>query len=133
MLMETIHLLPINQKQPPWYIVMEHVIKPEGPSRYVSRYGVSRVPVFPCDDITETTENIWEAAMFCNLEDAVKIKELCNFKCNCGCIEHIGKILQVTLSPQKIDGIHYGFSDCSEPGYAQKHFEGMYVVTEISI
>lgn len=132
MLMKSEHLIPQETKRFPCYIVMQKNIKPIGYSpSYVKHYGIERYPTIYSDDITEMTEKIWESALFCRIEDAKEISKLCNFRCNCGCVERKGIILKVTRSGREENGVTYGYVDCEKPDTQERHFKVCFDVEEI--
>jgi hypothetical protein len=129
MLQRSKHIIPAKAKKEPYYIVMQ---KDKNGTRnfYIKRYGLSIFPTYLSDDISETTESIWEAEMFCRKEDAIKLAKLCTFKCSCGCIHHVGKLIKVTRSDRKKDGVTYGYCDCRRPDYKKDYFETVWDVVE---
>lgn len=123
-------LIPFEQRKMPVYIVAQKDNHNKKHDYFVKHYGVENYPTYLSDDITEMTENIWEAAMFCKKEDAQEVAKLCNFRCNCGCYDHSGILLEIAYSGREKDGITYGDCDCQKPGYNKEYFETVYDVKE---
>ena len=131
MLMQSKHLISQDKKKPPFYVVVQ-VDKKDGSKIYVKHYGVEKFPAHGDDSIVETTTNRCEALMLCRKKDAQKIAQLCTFKCNCGAIHHVGKLIRVTMSGRKKDGVTYGIIDKSWDimGNKEEFFDTVYDYSE---
>ena len=130
MLKRSKHIMPAKDKKEPYYIVMGKDKNGKSDPYYIKQYGICIFPTYLNDEISETTGNIWEAAMFCNKKDAIQIAKLCSFKCGCGCINRAGKLIRVTKSDRKKEGITYGHSDCRKLNYYKEFFETVWDISE---
>ena len=133
MLMSSKHLMPYEDKKEPYYIVME-LYKNDESKSYVKNYGTQKFPTSIDDSIIEMTPNLCDAIMFCRKEDAEKVAMKCTFKCNCGCIHHVGKLIKVTRSNRKEEGVTYGhIKNWDEGEDVKKHyFEVVFNYKELS-
>jgi len=130
MLMHSKYLIPLEDKKEPWYIVMTKNKKSDRVI-YVKNYGVQKFATYIDDSIIEQTENLCDALMFCRKEDASKVASSCTFKCNCGCIDKVGKLIKVTKSGRTKDGVTYGESaSWSIPGAKEIYFNTVYDYVE---
>ena len=114
MLMQSKHLMPQENKKEPFYIVAEAYKNISDESfylddwKYVENYGIQKFPTSIDDSIIEMSPNLCDAIMFCNKEDAEKVAMRCTFKCNCGCVNKVGKLIEVRRSNRKEEGVTYG-------------------------
>jgi len=106
MLMQSKHLIPMAEKNPPFYVVVE--VDKCGTKRYVHHYGIEKFPTHLDDAIIEMTPNRCDAIMFCRKKDAEKVAQQCTFRCNCGCVIHVGKLIRVTRSNREKEGVTFG-------------------------
>jgi hypothetical protein len=92
---------------------------------YIQRLAHNLHASFPCDEVFETTKNIWDAKLFVFKNDAVSVcDERCGSKCNCGAIHNIGQVFEVVRSGREQDGVTYGLITNDK----KKKFEVLYDV-----
>ena len=131
MLISTVHLIPTLEKKFPCYIVMTQNKNDIKDKIYVQHYGTQRFPTFFDDAIITQTENIYEACWFCNKEDAMAIARTCTFRCNCGCIDKVGKLIKMLgWSDRSEDGYTYGLIKSETHNDKQHGFEVRYDYVE---
>lgn len=135
MLMLSKHLVPIEQKisfmSQPFYIVFTENKNNIGKDRiYVKHFGLEKFPTILDDTIIEQTENIWDALKFLKKEDAIKVAGLCTFRCNCGCVDKVGKLIRMSYSGRMEDGVTYGEIKLDTEEQKKRHFEVFYDCVE---
>jgi len=127
------NLIPFEERKSPWYVVFtKNKSNSDNERIYVKNFGVQKFPTSIDDSIIEQTKNLCDAIMFCRKEDAEKVAKLCTFKCSCGCVHRVGKLLKVTNSKRQEDGVTYGICgswDILEN--KKKYFEVVYDYKEL--